>query len=186
MRLENGAVTLVFAAMIATACATGGFRAGRPFQKGEARFFDDGVDMIDDLSRLSGEWGFQAKEELDGRVQLADLIAEVNVLALQTVRDVDGREAIRIEVEVVDALLGNAPDAILSLSSPVSSPGHQLVLRHMRRLTGRYILFARWFEAKPGALDHHFHLSPATLPIKSAVRKRIDERIRREQEVGSR
>lgn len=185
MRALSRAITLIFAAMITLGCATGKFRTGEPFQKGEARFFDDGVDMIDDMTRLSGQWAFQANEELEGRVQLADFIAEVNVLAVQTVRDVERREAVRIEVELVDTFWGSAPAEILSLSSPVSSPGHQLVLRHMRRLTGRFMLFIRWFEGEDKGVEHHFHLSPASLPIKSAVRRRLEAR-RREQELHSR
>jgi hypothetical protein len=98
-------------------CATASFQAGEPFAPGEARFFDDGIDLIENLESLSGEWGYRAQDDLSGRVQLADLVAVVDIVAVQLSQDVEGKESRRIDLQLKESLLGKSPGDILSLSA---------------------------------------------------------------------
>lgn len=162
---------------------------GDPWDPEEAQFFDDGVDLVKDLSSLSGEWAFREKNRLEGRNQLSDFIALVDIRSVQTHTDLDGAEMKRIDVTVEEVIYGQAPDKLLFLESRENAPGHELVLRYERHLKGKFILFARWFHLPGGGADgrevgHHFHLSVASKPIQEEVRKRVMLRKKEEAKVA--
>ncbi len=169
-----------FLILCTVGCAAAEFQVGNAWQPGEERFFDDGVDMVGDPSKISGKWAYEQQDELTGRVQLADLIARVEILSVQTHRNIDGIETKRLTVEIVEIKYGHSPEQQLSLASLRDAPGHTLIQRYEKRLTGHFILFIRWFETDDGSLGHHFHLSPATSIIESEVQKRINERLKQE------
>lgn len=175
MRRVPSSVPLVFAALLLAGCGTT-FRAGSPWDPNEGRFFDDGIDLIAEPSKLSGEWAYRHEEELDARVSLADLIAVVEVGTVQTTEDLDGSEAKRIDTAVTDVLYGATPTSAIALRSSESSLGYPLILRHERHLAGTQLAFLRWFDDGNGGLGHHFHLAPASPEILKAVRKRIARR----------
>ena len=183
MKRALASIILVSGLTLIIQCGTAPFRTGNNWQAGEERFFDDGVDLIKDPSKISGEWAYRYENELDGRVQLADMVAEIDIFSIQTTRNVDNVEAKRIEVSIENILLGDAPEKSVVLESTRLSPGHELLLRYESHLSGRFLLFIRWFANENGTLSHHFHLSPASDRVKSEVLKRINTR-QKEEEKG--
>jgi hypothetical protein len=170
--------------LLAAGCG-GGFKVGAAWNPNEARFFDDGVDLIKQPSKLGGEWAYNHQEELDARVNLGDLVAVVEVLTLQTATDIEGQEAKRIEIRVIERLNGATPTENISLQSSKASLGYPLIVRHERHLTGQFIAFLRWFDNDDGSLGHHFLLAPASTEMRKAVQDLIDDRIREEERLKS-
>ncbi len=179
-------VVLFLVSLLAVGCGAAVFQTGEPWDPKETPFFDDGIDMVEDLSSLSGKWGYSAENELEGRVQLADLVAVIRVMAVQTTSGVNGDSAKRIEVEVVRAIYGDPPTMRFPLVSKKEAPGHELILRYERHLTetGRFLVFVRWFRDDQGATGHHFHLSPASDKLIPEVERRISLRKREEAEAA--
>jgi hypothetical protein len=174
------AIAIVAASVAALGCG-GGFAVGRPWDAAsEATVFDDGIDVIDDLDKLAGEWIFKARQDLDARASLADMVAVVSVMSVQTTKDIDGTEARRIDARVERVLYGKTPARNLALESTASALGNALIVRHESRLTGQYLVFLRWFALEDGTLGHHFHLSPATGPVYEKAKERVDARIAEE------
>jgi hypothetical protein len=174
------AIAIAAASAVVLGCG-GGFAVGRPWDAAtEATVFDDGIDMVDDLAKLSGEWAFRAREDLDARSNLADMVAVVTVLSIGTMKDVDGTEARRIDGRVERTLYGSSPGKNLVLKSAASALGNPLIIRHEGRLTGSYIVFLRWFRQEDETLGHHFHLSPASPTMLEAVQKYVQARTAQE------
>ncbi len=173
---------VLFFSVLITGCGQVGFKAGKSWNPEETPFFDDGVDVVDDLANLSGKWRQQEERHFDARTQLADLIAEVEILSVQTSSDLESETAKRLEVHIVDILYGKTPSDTISLISRKNSPGYELVHRHEARLRGRFFLFVRWYDGKDNALGNHFHLSLASSEIRTALKNRI---IFRENEEAS-
>ena len=173
------------AALCSLGCGGGGFQAGNPWDPAESKVFDDGLDLIDDLSKLSGEWAYRSEEQLDARVNLADLVAVISINSVQTTENLEGAQAKRIEAPIARSLYGDSPSETLVLLSVEGSLGYPLVLRNEHRLVGRHIAFVRWFD-DGASLGHHFHLSPASdqnidyVERKVSARKREEERLRLE------
>jgi hypothetical protein len=154
-------------------CAAAGFQPQTGFSKGEAQFFDDGIDLIEDLNALSGDWGFSARDELVGRVQLADLVAVVEIVSIQDFKDMDGKESRRIDLQVVETLYGRPPSKAFAVSATEQSTGFITILRNEHRLTGRKLAFVRFFLDEQGKLLSHFHLSPNSEAMRDSVDKLI-------------
>jgi hypothetical protein len=168
--------------LLATACSHEGFKVSNSWNPKEAPFFDDGVDILKTMDNLSGRWAYARRNELDGRILLADLIAEVDVKSVQTFIDKDGKEAKRIGVSITNKLYGETPGKAISLVSQKDAPGHELLLRYEGQLTGKFFAFVRWFEIEDQrnpSIGHHFHMSPVspemTELIEKGVRARLDE-----------
>jgi hypothetical protein len=168
--MRRSCAIAIAALSVVTAGCGGGFTVGRDWDPAaEATVFDDGIDVVDDPAKLSGEWAFRARQDLDERSNLADMVAVVNILSIQTTKDVDGTEAQRIDARVERVLYGASPGRTLALNSPASSLGYSLITRHEGRLTGAYIVFLRWFQKEDETLGHHFHFSPASPTIYEKV-----------------
>ncbi|MCP4678037.1 MAG: hypothetical protein GY854_21490 [Deltaproteobacteria bacterium] len=178
-------LVLALWSVAATGCATAGFKTGQRWDPKEAPFFDDGVDMVEDLSSLSGQWGYKQENEFNGRLQLADFVAEVDILSVQTSTDLDGGMSKRIEISVVKKLYGNAPAEGFFVVSSKEAPGYELILRYEKHLEGRFYLFVRWFDEEDGKTGHHFHLSPVSDKLKPEVEQQIALRIREEEEAAA-
>jgi hypothetical protein len=174
------AVAIAVLSVAAIGCG-GGFAVGRPWDAaGEATVFDDGIDMVDDPAKLSGEWAFRARQDLDARSNLADMIAVVNIVSIQTMKDVDGTEARRVDTRIVRILYGATPDKALVLKSSATSLGNALITRYEGRLSGDFVVFLRWFEQKDGTIGHHFHFSPSSPQILEMVHKYVEARVTQE------
>lgn len=178
--------SILVTGLVLCGCA-GGFRAGQPWDPNEEPFFDDGIDLVEDPSSISGTWAYEHEKNLDARIQLADLIAEVEIMSVQTISDMDEETARRIDVTVENLLYGKSPDRQkVSLFSSRESRGYELILRYERRLTGRFILFVRWFVDDKNNVVNHFHLSPASSQMKADVDKKVTFRQREESAMDRR
>jgi hypothetical protein len=166
----------LLAAGASTGCGGASFQTGAPWDPKESRFFDDGVDVIDDMKKIDGEFAYRQEDELTGRTNLADLIAEVEISSMQTTRDVDGGEQKRMDVRILTTLYGASPAETIAFVSGAQSPGHGMILRYEDRLSGRFLAFVRWFEDDRGKIAHHFHLSPASEKMMADVKARIEKR----------
>ncbi len=186
-RLKYTLVLLVgtwLAAPLYSGCRINQIDLGAPWESRETPFFDDGVDLVEDPQSLSGEWGFRQQNWLDGRIQLADSIAIVDIQTIQTKVDATGRQFKSLHIVVAEQLYGKNPTKDVSLQSPETAPGYPLILRHERHLQGRFIAFVRWFrtgEDTAEAIGHHFHLSPASEALLAEVKPRIMHRIQEER-----
>jgi len=174
------AIAIAALSVVMIGCG-GGFAAGRPWDAAmEATVFDDGIDVVDNPAKLSGEWAFRARRDLEARSNLADMVAVVTIMSVQTMRDVDSNEARRVDARVEKALYGSSPNNNLVLKSSASALGNALLMRHEGRLTGSYLVFLRWFEQEDGTIGHHFHLSPSSPEISEQVRKYVRARVAKE------
>jgi len=163
---------------------------GKPWNNQEYKFFDDGIDLIKDFSNLSGEWGKQQEDLLEGRIQLSDFIAIIKPQSVQTHTDLDGKQTKLIYIKIISTIYGDMKETTISLESAESSPGYELILRHERHISEQLILFIRLFEIenenenenKPEIkkTGHHFHLSPASASIAKIVNDRCEKRIAQE------
>lgn len=177
-RLYN--VLLLLAVLVSLTGCGGAFKTGESWDPRESRMFDDGVDLLQDISKLSGEWEYQAEQELEARAHLADMVAIVNVLAVQTNEDLEGIESKKIEARIDDIIYGDAPGSDLALKSSANSLGYSLILRHEQHLVGKHIVFMRWFTQDDKSLGHHFHLSPASGKLEKKIRKLLEARKKEE------
>jgi hypothetical protein len=167
-------------ALVSLAGCGGAFKTGDSWDPKESRLFDDGVDLLQDISKLSGQWEYQAEQELEARTHLADMVAVVNVLTVQTNEDLEGIESKKIVANIEEIIYGDAPGNDLALKSTSDSLGYSLILRHEQYLVGKHIVFMRWFTQDDKSLGHHFHLSPASGKLEKAVRKLLKARIKEE------
>ncbi len=159
----------------------GGFATGRPWNaEAEASVFDDGVDLVDDPAKLSGEWETAAQMALQHRASSADMTAIVDISSIQTTKDVDGTEARRISVDLVELLYGATPEKTITFESAATALGNSLIVRHEQRLDGAFIVFVRWFDRPDGTVGSHFHFSPSSPADQALVRAEIAERTKRE------
>ncbi len=166
-------IAVLFSCVVIAGCDKYGFKVGKPWNPEETPFFDDGVDVVDDFANLSGKWRQEHERYFDARAQLADLIAEIEIVSVQTSSDLESDTAKRIKVRIVEILYGKTPSDTISLVSRTHSPGYELVLRHEVRLPGRFFLFVRWFDEKNGQPGNHFHLSPSSEEIRSELANRV-------------
>jgi hypothetical protein len=160
---------------LAGACG-GGFTPGAAFRPDEAVFFDDGVDLLRELPPPGSQLSLSYSEQFDARVSLADLVARVEIVTVQTTKDLDGRMGKRIIVNVVEEIYGLSPARNLILRSSPDSIGYTLIERHEAELTGRFVAFLRFFDEEDGALGRRFHLSPDSRQVLEHVHAKIGAR----------
>ena len=172
---------LLCTVLSATACGGATIAAGPPWNPEDSPFFDDGVDLIENPTALAGAWGGRQKNWMEGRIQLADVVAVVELQSLQTEIDAAKNESKRLAVTVVTALYGEPPSSKMRLESRSDAPGYPLLVRHEKRMAGQFILFYRHFKQKDAdgneSAGHHFHLSPASEILLTHVRERLAQRI---------
>ena len=169
-------VMILWAAAIVVAGCGGQLQAGPKWWKAEARFFDDGVDLVEDPAGFSKAL---AKEQLDllgARTRRADSVAVVDIQSVQTITERHGLRGEYLSAQVVEPLCGEKTPESLTLVSAESSAGFGTLERHQDRLMGRQLLFLRLFERGDGTLGHHFHLSPASAEMIPLVKELCRER----------
>ena len=178
-------LTAICCALCVGSCGGADLKVGVPWNPEDAPFFDDGADLIENPTILAGTWGGRQKNWMEGRVQLADVVAVVEIQAVQTDIDADVVNGTRIDVRVVNELYGVPPGDRISLQSLVNAPGHELIVRNEKRLYGNFILFYRSFavqgKGSKETVGHHFHLSPASPELVDYVKKRLALRIEAEK-----
>lgn len=173
--------------MCLATCGGGGYSVGDRWDERETRFFDDGIDLIEDPNSVTGIFGFHQKDVLEGRIQLSDFIAVVNVHTVRTSTTVDRLDIKHIDVTIEKKLYGNRPEKRISLRSEPATRGYALIQRHEASLSGHFILFSRWFEERSKStvdpeIAYHFHLTPASPFMLAEVKHRLALRVQLEKQ----
>ena len=165
------------------ACATT-IQPGNPFSDSERRFFDDGLDVVENLDGIQGQFGFEEREALDARCNLSDVIAEITIVSVQDTEGVGGVAEKRIRIKVDRVIYGDMTGDELNLTSSANALGYTLLKRYETSLSGGKLLFLRTFEPAEGSEQsgHHFHLSPDSEAMKKSVVTLIDKRVEAESE----
>ncbi len=173
--------SLIFLTIFTLAGCAGTLTDIREWNPSEEKFFDDGIDIIEDNSKLSGQWAFDAEEELNGRANLADVIAIVTIVAVQTNNNISEVDEKRIEVKIDKLLYGKVKQKHIVLTSRSRTKGYTLINRYEKNLKGRHLLFLRRFKTET-EIDNHFHLSSASSKMEEKVTAIIKKRVKAESE----
>ena len=158
-------------------CATT-VQPGKPFSDSERRFFDDSIDVVEDINALQGQFGFEAREDVDARSNLADVIAIVDILSVNTSVGAGGQKEMRLDVQVQEVIYGEVTSHQIQLRSNVNALGYRLLERYQAALNGTKVLFMRTFPLTDGevGVGHHFHLSPNSPSVLKEVAHLIKKR----------
>jgi hypothetical protein len=187
-------LTTILVTLLLASCGGASYSTvGAVWDPREARFFDDGVDLIEDPHGTTGIFGFRQKDLLEGRIQLSDFVAIVTVQTVRTSSNMDGVETKHVDVTIEKRLYGDRPERTISLKSESTSTGIGTIGRHETSLTGRFILFSRWFEKRSASssgtsasssgtkeIAYHFHLTPASPFMLAEVKQRLALRVQLE------
>ncbi len=158
-----------------------------PFTEADAVLFGNGLDLVADPRLLEGQWLDTWEDELDRRVQAADVVALVTVRTLRTDVDLDRRQTLRLLTHVERTYLGEVSED-LTLSVREGQPSFGLVRDNERRLLGeQYIAFVKWADEE-GSIRPRWHLSPASEQVALRVRDLLQRRrdVRQEDDVRRR
>ncbi len=175
-RSNIGGFLLLLAVLISLGC--GGpaqqVRVSSPFTEEHAKYFEDGLDFVSDPNTLDGHWREDWQAELDKRIELSDLIAHVKVDAIRSHWDLD-RTMLQLDLSIQARMHGIAPAGSVTVSVHDGDPGYPSVKSaEARMLHLTYLLFVKWYENDIGQAVPHWHLSPDTEPVMSAVAGRIE------------
>lgn len=163
-----------------TVSCGGGFKVGEPWNPEHARFFDDGIDRLDDITKLSGKWAFHAEENLNALSSLSDLIALATISTVQTTQTPEGKNQKRLFVQVDKIIYGGTPSESIILNSSNDTKGYALIERHKRQLSGQHLLFVRWFENEDTTIGHHFHIASPSEKNLEFVKNIVNNRLKEE------
>jgi len=151
-------------------------RVSSPFTEEHARYFEGGIDFVNDPATLTGRWREDWIAELDTRIEHADVVAKVSVATVRTAWDLD-RTTLQLELAVTQLLHGVLPSGSLTVSSQEGEPGYPSVKSNETRLLhANYILFVKWSEDDLGQLVPHWHLSPDSEQVGATVESRLGTR----------
>jgi hypothetical protein len=181
MPFSTSTIAVVCTVLLLAACGASDRAArGAAWNPEEATLFDDGIDVIESFTTLSGNFRFDAEEELNARANLADVILLGDIRSVQQSEDVDGVRTKRITLDVEKVLYGKWRDKEFILVSGQESLGYNLLARHEERLKGRQLAFIRVFRSEDGRTGHHFHLSPGSLSMRDEVEALVAARKKEE------
>jgi hypothetical protein len=130
----------------------------------------------------SSEYAEDVRNEVKGRIALADAVVRLRVDAVQTSRDRNELEQKRIATTPLEILQGSIPAEPLILISTSDARGYELLRRHENHLRGEQLAFIRFFTNDDGTTGHHFHLSPASEAMLSIVAELIEARRKTDRE----
>ncbi|MBN2526125.1 MAG: hypothetical protein JXR76_07010 [Deltaproteobacteria bacterium] len=181
---------IVLLPLVVVGCGATTITPGEPFQPSEQRFFDDGIDVVADINALQGQFGFEAREDMDARCNLADVIAQVTIESVHSSTRGDGVAETLISVKINQIIYGELSTGEFQLRSNANSLGYTLLKRHESAINGEKLLFLRTFEMEnetnerglsgetpvKQTVGHHFHLSPNSSAVLGLVQKYIQKR----------
>ena len=147
-----------------------------PTSPADLRVFDHGVDLVDDPDILGGHWRESWGEELQARVGAADVIQLVRVNSAQATRIPEQGPSYRLDIEPGgESLLGTTTD--IDLLSTEGDGGYVSIDRNQTRLLSTdFVLYIKWYSGEAGAINAHWHLSPATPAVVQRTRYLIESR----------
>ena len=135
-----------------------------------SQLFDDSIDVA--AVGLDYDKGYSPKADamLRERAQVSDAVLRVRVATVTGKKD--GPEAtFQLGLHTVEKMTGtNAPPADFTVGIGKTSESHGILKNFEGRLVGYpFIAFVREFVRPDGDHEVHFHLSPDTKEVKSAV-----------------
>lgn len=135
-----------------------------------ADLFDDSIDPA--AVGMDFDKGYTAKADplLRERAQVSDAVLRVKVSTVTGKKD--GPESTyQLELHTVEKMTGaNAPPPDFTVTVNKASEAHGIVKNFEGRLVGYpFVAFVREFVRPDGDHEVHFHLSPDTTEVKSAV-----------------
>ena len=172
-RVMSALATVCLVGLAACGPAKGAGAPTRPLPAYAGRasvLFDDAIDPAG--VGLDFDRGYTPKADplLRERAQVSDAVLRVKV---ETVTGkTDGPEsAYQLGLHTVERLSGdNAPSPVFTVGVNKSSESHGILKNFEGRLVGYpFIAFVREFVRPDGDREIHFHLSPDTKEVKSAV-----------------
>src|SRR5262249_32073021 len=166
---------LVGIALTSLLVACGGSTAssGRPvsaYAGHTAALFDDAIEPA--AVGLDFDKGYAAKvdRELRERAQLGDAVVRVRVATVTSKKE-GVLSSYQLGLHIVEKLAGkNPPPPDFTIHIGPSSESHGIMKNFESRLVGYgFVAFVREFSTSGGDREIHFHLSPDTKEVKSAV-----------------
>lgn len=135
-----------------------------------AELFDDAVDAA--AVGMDFEKGYSPKSDasLRERAQVSDAVLRVKVSTVTGKKD-GPDSTYRLGLHTVEKVTGeNPPDSDFSVTVNKASEAHGIVKNFEGRLVGHsFVAFVREFVRPDGDREVHFHLSPDTKDVKTAV-----------------
>ncbi len=153
-----------------------------PISVDDRRYFEEGVDFIVDPEALEGRWALEWRQELEARVERADVIAVVRVHTFSTQTDLQRQVSFYLRVDEERRLLGVFPTD-MALSSREGALGYATLEGNERRiLQQRFLLFVKWDqpEGSTGVVPR-WHMSPAANTVVDRVQRLVNARLGREE-----
>lgn len=163
-RLRAFGMLLLSCSMAGQLASCGGpvqqIQVSSPFTEEHAKYFEDGIDFVQDPTTLDGRWREEWQAEMEKRVELSDLIAHVTVETVRSHWDLD-RTMLQLELSIQKRIHGRAPSGPLSVTVRDGDPGFPSVKSNeSRMLKMSYVLFVKWYADDLGQPIPHWHLSP--------------------------
>ncbi len=154
-----------------SATGTGAKNRPLPAYAGRAAdLFDDGIDPSG--VGMDFDKGYSAKADplLRERAQVSDAVLRVKVATVTGKKD-GPDSTYQLELHTVEKMTGaNPPPPDFTVSVNKASEGHGILKNFEARLVGYpFVAFVREFVRPDGDHEVHFHLSPDTKEVKSAV-----------------
>lgn len=135
-----------------------------------AELFDDAIDPA--AVGMDFDKGYSPKSDalLRERAQVSDAVLRVKVTTVTTKKDAP-TATYQLGLHTVEKLTGShAPEADFTVTISKASESHGIMKNFEGRLVGYpFIAFVREFVRPDGDREVHFHLSPDTKDVKSAV-----------------
>lgn len=167
-------------ALVVLGCASSGAgnaaRETQPFPQSLARFFDDGVDYVENVESLGGRVAADWRRQIDTLTRESELIVPVRVETVTSGADATSMGSYRLTaVASGQPLRGDRPEGgRVELRVVEGEPGFNSVRSNVPRLQAReYVLFARWYTDEDGAVRAHWHLTPRTEGVLQRVRDAV-------------
>lgn len=135
-----------------------------------AELFDDSIDPAGVGMDFDKGYTPRADPLLRERAQVSDAVLRVKVSTVTGKKD--GPESTyRLELHTVEKMTGaNPPPTDFTVTVSKTSEAHGIVKNFEARLVGYpFVAFVREFVRPDGDHEVHFHLSPDTKEVKSAV-----------------
>jgi len=156
-------LALFCAPALACGSASTVVRPTSEFTAEDAQIFQDAVDFVGDPDVLEGRWREEWSNDLQSRVEAADVVAVVRVGTLRTDIDPGQVRTFRLIANARRVLLGEVPDRQLTLMVAQGQGGFETVDGNEARiLDNHFVAFVKWYETPTGDVAGHWHLSPAT------------------------
>lgn len=134
----------------------------------DARLFECGVDFIAKPEGLAGRWREEYEQDLLGRVQQADLVAQITVRTLRTDTAPDKRVTHRLTARVDRTIHGETAADEIELAVRDNRAGFATVDQAAARMTSQqFVAYLKRAQNEVGETELYFHLSPSSEEVVS-------------------